>query len=119
MAHVELAKIQLQKGDLAATETECQKARSLLPQFHIGQAWAYRVMGQVALKGGQQEGAIRRFQQAAELFKMLGEEGEWEGVTYEIALLYADEEDLGTAFTVMQGLRHHTQIVLEERGIVL
>lgn len=119
MAYVELAKVRLKLEDVTVAEEACQRARLLLPELHLYQAFLNRVLGGIALTRGHREEAIRRYQMAAEIFKRMGETGEWDAMQYEVARLYVEEQDFTRAYSIMEDIRHYSRQTLEERGIVL
>lgn len=119
MTYVELAKVRHKQGDVVAAEEACQRARMLLPELHLYQAWLNRVLGDIALKRDQRVEAIRRYQMAADIFKRMGELNEWDAIQYEVARLYVEEQDFTRAYGIMEDIRRYSRQTLEQRGIVL
>ena len=119
MAFVELARIQLQLGDMDQAEENCQVARTLLPELHHYQAWVNRLLGQIALANGYRDEAIRRFERAADCYKSMEQVDQWEQTMYDLSRLYEEERKPERALQVLHAMRNFTRKVLDERGIVL
>ncbi|KEO82196.1 helix-turn-helix domain-containing protein [Tumebacillus flagellatus] len=119
IACVELAKVHLLRGELEHAEEVCQTARNLLPELHLHQGWVNRVFGRIELRRGRFEEGLRRLQKAADVFKRLGEAGEWDDTMYEIVEYHLSVENYRDAYRLLDEMRRYSREVFESRGIVL
>ncbi|MGZ4111999.1 MAG: helix-turn-helix domain-containing protein [Tumebacillaceae bacterium] len=119
IAHVELAKLQLEKGEVQEAEESCRQARSLVPELHAYHGWINRLMGQIALQRNQREEAIRRYKAAADCFKRLEEVQDWDSMMFDLVELYDASGEMELAYDALMEIRRFSRHVLDERGIVL
>lgn len=119
VAWVELARLQVVAGDAGAAEEACRRARALLPEMHVYQAWVQEVRGRIALAAGDRPEALRRFALAADGFRQREAVKEWVETMQAMAGLYEAEGEMTRAVQVLREVTLYTGQVLAERGIVL
>jgi tetratricopeptide (TPR) repeat protein len=118
-ALLEIAKIQIQCGDLDGAANSCDQARLLLPETHLYRGRVNRLYGQIALKRGDAEEAIHFFEKAVDFLKDAGDFREWEETVCELAHLYLEAGDAKHAFQLIHDGYTAARKVMQERGIYL
>jgi transcriptional regulator with XRE-family HTH domain len=119
VAMIELAKAYLASGKLDLAVEYSQSGRAHLPTIHLYQAWGARVQAGVAHQRNQQAVAVKYMKQAAECFKLLECQAEYEETMQELSRLHEAQDDCQSALRVMREMWSDSLQVRRKRGFVL
>lgn len=119
IAYAELAKLQVERGQVDLAEETAQTAKQWLPPNHSHAALALRVQAKACQTREQTERATKLFKQAADCFKLIGCYREYEITMKELSDHLTAQNDVHMAYKVISDMLTYNLQVREARGIVL